>query len=1833
MEIHREALESFFTQGGMRFLLIPENMKISMVMPSRMQKIKFLVITKTVSEINENNFHSGIFLTELGGQTSFEHLELMSKSILLPVLSNRQNQLKWGEVATREITDRFHSFLSSTTILCGQIKGETRLPMPPLDGEYGVVTACKNRIALLEGAIITWTRQIKNILKQDPESRLKLGFHPTPDVEIEFWKNKSSNLNSIFEQLQGNRIRRVLRALDQAKSTYCTTFARLCREVFVARIEANDNVKFLHTLEDWFNKLNTSGDFPNLTSLFKPMLHVLFLVWKHSEHYNTPARLVVLMREICNSLIEQACQYVSGEQIFQLIENEEASVAVNRLRTTLLVCGKFKSVYFEYKANTLTECPENPWRIQNNALFVRLDSFLERCHDTLDLTQTIIQFSKLSKIEIGGTKGKTLTSSIQQIHLDFQTAIDAFKNLEYDLMDVSANQFGDDFCEFQQAVKEIERRLGAVVCLALDDCSTLYTTFQLLDSFDGGLLDRSILQDELESKYVDLVHAYGQDLKLVQEVFLNHRDEPPRDTALNLPPIAGALVWCRGLLSRVQIPMTKLSELDRKVLDREEAKEVSKIQSAIVASLNEFETIKIEEWGRDVEISSDAKLKLPLLRRSESTRELTTNFDPSLIRLLREVKYFLHLELAVPESALHIFKSAEVFRSWIGNLDLIVNMNNSVFHQLLPVEKPLVAPYLAKFDCVVEKGICFLNWRSDGIEAFIGESMKQVTVVHNILKTMKDNFAAIEDILHSWDTPLLERKAKPVEKEEFERAAQLIKTSKYSSIKDTGKKIHYLLKDTNKVLRVSNASTSWRGYLEFVNSIVIDGLSSCVITSLEYLLQQINYESIIQNGKMPLIEIKLDLENGSHIEFCPPLGQSQKRNGLSDLIDSIVGTFLHVSTLFKRLDSEGKYLREMHTDVRISGFLSLISDSMDQNIAKCLELQKVFDEYSYLWTTDLSKYFSDFCEDAFIKTENGSKLMDLEKFDNAIKKYVEVQKDVSKFKSPTDIGWLRINTTPAKQQLSLLATKWIDMFTTHMLNTVTATMLLQHEFMNSVNKRLDTEVLEGPENKDALMTVMAVIRDVRKKKDPITEIFGPQRDCLAILKNHGVDVFGSTIAGQNLQDFIEEVPLVWEAVVKKTFKKKEDILPMQMASVDSLKVDLEKFYISIREFRGEFRSNAPFKFEGECVDAYANMDLYATKLDDLEIQVLKFRELEELFELQETNYPEILETRNEIKLLKNLWDFKALIHMTYSDWRTSLWKDVNTEYLEDQNKKLRRQLKDRGNTNQSMKGWKVYRDIDESISIMSIVLPLVNDLHSDAMRSRHWAALARVCNVKIVDPSDEKFVLDDMMTLKLHEHKEEIEEIVETAMKELKIERKLKEIENVWGEMMLEYIPHKETEMFVPRPSEEVVEGMEAHQMELQAIYGMGKFMEYFKERVLHWQVLLRTVDDTLRMWMTVTKAWASLESIFLASADIRAQLPDDTKRFEGIDSEFKELMKEAVIETNCVRVCSVEGRCNALIGMRQRLEMCQKSLNEYLDIKKKIFPRFYFVSSVALLDMLANGTNPPKIMPYLGDCYDALADLDFIELEDTTKSDKITDTMIAKDGEKVPLAEHFAMEGEVESYLNRLTEAMQNSLKLLLSDAIEKAANWEIELPRHEWLFNYPAQLCITGTQIYWTDETQLALEEYEGGQEDSVKRYLQICNSRLQALIQLVLGDLIPADRTKIISLITMDVHSRDVVDRLVTQKTEGPSAFAWQQQLRFEWEQPSNDVDVKICDFSCKYFYEWVGNTGRLVITPLTDRCYITLTMGLKLFLGGAPAGPAGTGKVSIFSFCIYYFHCTN
>ncbi len=137
----------------------------------------------------------------------------------------------------------------------------------------------------------------------------------------------------------------------------------------------------------------------------------------------------------------------------------------------------------------------------------------------------------------------------------------------------------------------------------------------------------------------------------------------------------------------------------------------------------------------------------------------------------------------------------------------------------------------------------------------------------------------------------------------------------------------------------------------------------------------------------------------------------------------------------------------------------------------------------------------------------------------------------------------------------------------------------------------------------------------------------------------------------------------------------------------------------------------------------------------------------------------------------------------------------------------------------------------------------------------------------------------------------------------------------------------------------------------------------FFLERVTAWQRKLGAVDAVLSTWADVQKKWQALESIFVGSADIRTQLPQDSQRFDGLNASWQELMREAPALTSVVEACGREGRAERLDALLEGLETCEKALQDYLETKRVAFPRFYFVAPADLLDLLSKGSDPQAIL------------------------------------------------------------------------------------------------------------------------------------------------------------------------------------------------------------------------------------------------------------------------------
>uniref|UniRef100_A0A3B4TMN2 Dynein heavy chain hydrolytic ATP-binding dynein motor region domain-containing protein n=1 Tax=Seriola dumerili TaxID=41447 RepID=A0A3B4TMN2_SERDU len=144
-------------------------------------------------------------------------------------------------------------------------------------------------------------------------------------------------------------------------------------------------------------------------------------------------------------------------------------------------------------------------------------------------------------------------------------------------------------------------------------------------------------------------------------------------------------------------------------------------------------------------------------------------------------------------------------------------------------------------------------------------------------------------------------------------------------------------------------------------------------------------------------------------------------------------------------------------------------------------------------------------------------------------------------------------------------------------------------------------------------------------------------------------------------------------------------------------------------------------------------------------------------------------------------------------------------------------------------------------------------------------------------------------------------------------------------------------------------------------------------------------------------------------------------------------------------------------------------------------------------------------------------------------------------------------------------------------------------EVPRKKWVLQWPGQVVICASSIFWTSEVS----------EPPIHLLLTCtyccliskCNTQIGDIVELVRGKLPGGARMTLGALTVIDVHARDVVAKLAKDGISSLNDFAWISQLRYFWE--GGDVMLRMITTYLKYGYEYLGNSPRLVITPLTDR----------------------------------------
>eukprot|EP00960_Hanusia_phi_P043077 755854-Hanusia_phi.AAC.7 len=470
-------------------------------------------------------------------------------------------------------------------------------------------------------------------------------------------------------------------------------------------------------------------------------------------------------------------------------------------------------------------------------------------------------------------------------------------------------------------------------------------------------------------------------------------------------------------------------------------------------------------------------------------------------------------------------------------------------------------------------------------------------------------------------------------------------------------------------------------------------------------------------------------------------------------------------------------------------------------------------------------------------------------------------------------------------------------------------------------------------------------RDLLLKAEPNIELqLDVLKDAIGLISKNGINV-------DKNEAQMNEVMEQWASLKKQAPIAKELGKKVQAREALKIKNNIQNYENKVKTYQFEFRKKPLFEFKTGVATAY--QDIFKTrsellKLEDEYSDLANFARIFEFPEMMEPTRALQDQCHSELRQMVQMWHMVDMIEYQVGQWKTTLWNDIECESMEEGAKTLFKQLRSQ---DKFVKGTDCFTICEQNVKNFLSTIPLVSDLRHPSMRDRHWNMLMDLTGVKF--QIDDSFKLDDLLRLELHKFEDDVGEIVNRAQKEEKMEQALKKIGSTWVGLEFNFIQHKDTDVQLVKLSEEDFETLEDHQLQIQNMMG-SRYLSTFEDEAIcqgaqvqtvsSWQKTLSAVSDVVSIMNEIQRTWAYLETLFIGSDEVKKELPEDTERFAGIDNDVRKVLADFFQVKLAAKACTVDGVLKLLEETQYKLELCEKSLANYLEQKRRIFPRFYFV-------------------------------------------------------------------------------------------------------------------------------------------------------------------------------------------------------------------------------------------------------------------------------------------------
>ncbi|XP_041266334.1 dynein heavy chain 10, axonemal [Onychostruthus taczanowskii] len=1660
-------------------------------------------------------------------------------------------------VAFNEIPEEFVS--NSTVYFLRDTKEHLKLEMPTvnLDREVAVLATVPGVVQSLKRCAMTWQKLISGVLKEQLE---KVPQGDGPLAEINLWHENNATLRALTEQLKLPEVQKVLEILQEAESEFTGGLQIVLSDLKKHHMEAQDNAKFLSTLERHLKNLSTGTGVDVISNAIPSLLNALRLVWIMSRHYNEDARMVPFLERISWEISQRVRRVVDLQTLFK----QDTTAAKKKITEAKNTLEQWKKCYFTTCIQVEESGSKRYWKFDVKRLFEKTDYMVSICQDLYYIFQVAEELHNIFIPEL-----ITVTENpkgVDELQREVNIVISPMEDLTFDPLSMeNARDWAFVMEEFREDVVDIEEKMTRFIDESFTTLRSAETAFDMLLKYKRLQIPETI-NKQFMKKFSVVLEQYCKEVEIVKQIFVENLKDPP--LYKNHPPVAGAISWSRSLSHRIRHTITRFQE-EEELLVSKRGQEVQQIYLQVTKKMEEYEAQKYRQWRERAEHVLPLLLKDTLLTLSSATDEPVTirksvrfalNFSPEIQEIITETKYMEQLGLPVPEMARYVALQEDKYLRYTNKLKIMLSRYHKLMEMMNEAETKLLDHYVKELWRILKAGHKRLTWKSVGIGEFIvqctqtiGRLELLVHQVHHISEDISSKLWSIEST-NLFKFPHSKNGDKRPEAKEFfdyvkcEQAKdveQLVR--KYSAIPqlliEVERRVAYT--DSGKSPKLASYYAYWENRIyQVLTQLIVKNLQAFNATVL---------------ANVPLLQIEAVLSvpeitlqpNASEIEKMTMQSIQDCVEITKHFIRWMHGTCIECPPQHVRVDEVVTF--SFYSDVSQSPLVIeqavLITQNVQNLLASLRKCLNQWNKYDLLWKSDKSAVLDR------LAAEKPRYVV----FDEHLQFYMKVAQEVTQCPLIKDEQFIRLQLAPLASAVQENAKSWM-MSLGKLLNKLAREELfsLQDEI-----QKLSENLNRPPETLDDLRVVLSafgVIRDIAVEVELRYLDIGERYRTLAL--------YNIPVTEQQIADYSKET----------------------------------------EDFLQKLLTEGPGVVEDDLDKGLELMAMFEKELEKLEERQRELGSAEKLLGLPGTVYPNLIKAQQDAKAMKQVYDIYAEQKAAKEKWSQTLWINLNVKVLQDGTEGF---LKAVRKLPRQVRGMAICKQLDKKLKAFLNSIPLLLDLKNEALRERHWEDLMEKTGTRF-EMKTETFTLENMFAMELHKHTVVISDIVGTAIKELGIEKGIKEIIETWENMKFPvevYTKGTETRGFILGSVEEILETLDDNNVNLQSVLG-SRFVGPFLSTAQKWEKTLSLISEVSEIWISVQRKWMYLESIFV-SGDIRSQLPEEVKIFDRVDQMFKQIMEETVKDPIIKNCCEVPNRLSDLHHINNVLEKCQKSLNDYLNSKRNAFPRFFFISDDELLSILGS-SSALCVQEHMIKMFDNVASLRF---RDGDNDEKIATAMISAEGEVMGFRQDVPAVGRVENWMTVVLEEMRRTNRRLTKEAIFRYCE---DRSRVDWMLLFQGMMVLAANQVWWTWEVEDVFRKVKMGEKQAMKFYAKKMHKQIDDLVTRIMTPLSKNDRKKYNTVLIIDVHARDIIDIFVRDSILQAQEFEWESQLRFYWEREPDELMVRQCTGAFCYGYEYMGLNGRLVITPLTDRIYLTLTQALSMFLGGAPAGPAGTGK---------------